>query len=238
VAKAIQFHRITPKFQFCGTWNYPEQFDSFIRYISRSVDVIMPGEARSGIIVTFDDGDRSVYQYAFPILKKYGVRAVVFLIVDYVGRDDLWDVTAIGRRSPHLSWAEITEMQDWGIQFGSHTMTHRNLTKLKADEIIYELAESKRILEQRLGETICLSYPFNRTNKEVVAQAEHVGYKYGFGGSGDSDLLIKKEAVYITDNVRSLSTKIHERPRLLYHYDRIKQQVINYFTITTMLTKG
>jgi peptidoglycan/xylan/chitin deacetylase (PgdA/CDA1 family) len=189
------------------------------------------------MVISFDDGDKSVYQYAFPIMRKYGVRAVVFLVVDYVGRDDSWDMTLTGKRNLHLSWDEIAEMQDWGIRFGSHTMSHRNLTKLKTEEVIYELVESKRILDKRIGDTQCISYPFNRANNEVIIQARRAGYKFGFGGSGGSDLLIKKEAVYITDNVRTLATKIYERPRLLYRYDRIKQQVINYFTITTMLTK-
>jgi peptidoglycan/xylan/chitin deacetylase (PgdA/CDA1 family) len=188
-------------------------------------------------VITFDDGDKSIYRYAFPILKKYGVRAVVFLIVDYIGKDDYWDMALIGGRSPHLSWDEIHEMREWGIEFGSHTMSHRNLTKLPQAEVEYELRESKRTLEQRLGHVDCLSYPFNRANCDVVRQVQRAGYRYGFGGQGQSELLLKKEAVHITDNVRSLSTKIRENPRLVYWYDRVKQQVINYFTITTMLTK-
>lgn len=237
MVKAIQFHRITPEFQFCGTWNYPGQFEKFVSYIRSNAEVILPGEKKDGVVITFDDGDRSVYQYAFPILRKYGVRAVVFLVVDYIGRNDAWDITLPGSRSMHLSWDEILEMQDWGIIFGSHTLTHRNLTGLKSEEINHELAGSKRILEERLGEITSISYPFNRTNREVVLTAERAGYRFGFGGTGESDLLIKKEAVYITDNVRSFATKIHERPRLLYQYDRLKQRAINYFTMTTMLIR-
>lgn len=237
MVKAIQFHRVTPEFQFCGTWNYPGQFEKFIRFICSNIEVTLPGEKPHGAVITFDDGDKSVYQYAFPILRKYGVRAVVFLVVDFIGKDDAWDMTLSGRRSMHLSWDEIREMQDWGIIFGSHTLTHRNLTFLKLDEVIYELATSKQILEEKLGEITCISYPFNRTNREVVSQTQRAGYRYGFGGSGESELLIKKEAIYITDNVRSLATKLRERPRILYQYDRMKQKAINYFTMTTMLMK-
>ncbi len=237
MVKAIQFHRITPKFQFCGTWNYPGQFETFIEFLKNNIKIVLPGDEQNGVVITFDDGDKSIYRYAFPILKKYGIRAVVFLIVDYIGKDDYWDMALIGRRSPHLSWDEIHEMKEWGIEFGSHTMSHRNLTKLSADEVEYELRESKRSLEQRLGDVNCISYPFNRTSSEVVRQVQRAGYGFGFGGQGQSDLLLKKEAVYITDNVRSLNTKILEKPKFIYWYDRVKQQVINYFTITTMLVK-
>jgi peptidoglycan/xylan/chitin deacetylase (PgdA/CDA1 family) len=237
VVKAIQFHRVTPKVQFCGTWNYPEQFEGFVRSIQRDFRVVMPGDEGDGLVITFDDGDMSVYQHAFPILKRYGVKAVVFLIGEYIGKDDLWDITLLGQRSLHLGWSEICEMREWGIEFGSHTMSHRNLTTLNIDEISYELSESKRILEERIGKVRCISYPFNRVNDQIVSLARQSGYQYGFGGSGESDLLIKKEAVYITDTPWSLNVKISECPQLLYRYDRLKQQIINYFTITTMLTK-
>jgi len=237
VVKAIQFHRVTPKVQFCGTWNHPGQFEGFIRSIQRDFRVVLPGDEGDGLVITFDDGDMSVYHHAFPILKRCGVKAVVFLIGEYIGKDDLWDITLLGKRSVHLGWDEICEMKEWGIEFGSHTMNHRNLTTLNMDEISYELSESKRILEDRIGQVRCVSYPFNRVNDQIVSLARQAGYQYGFGGSGQSDLLIKKEAVYITDTPWSLNVKIRERPRLLYRYDRAKQQVINYFTIATMLAK-
>jgi peptidoglycan/xylan/chitin deacetylase (PgdA/CDA1 family) len=237
VVKAIQFHRVTPKVQYCGTWNHPGQFEGFIRSIQRDFRVVLPGEGHDGLVITFDDGDMSVYRYAFPILKRYGVKAIVFLICGYIGKDDRWDITLLGNRSVHLGWDEIYEMKEWGVEFGSHTMNHRNLTKLRTDEIFYELSESKRLLEARIGRIRCISYPFNRVNSQIVSLARRAGYQYGFGGAGQNDLLIKKEAVYITDTPMTLDVKIREHPRVLYRYDRVKQQVINYFTIATMLTK-
>lgn len=238
MVKAIQFHRVTPEVQFCGTWNRPGQFEDFIRSIRPMTDIVMPWDGTSGVVITFDDGDASIYEHAFPILKKYGVRAVVFLVAGYIGRDDLWDLSPLGKRRRHLSWNEIMHMKERGIAFGSHTMSHRNLTRLSVHELDYELRESKRSLERRLGKVDCISYPFNRTNNTVLERVRAAGYRFGFGGPGRDDLLIKKEAVYITDNVRSLRMKITERPPIAYRYERIKQQVINYFTITTMLVKG
>ena len=101
--KALQFHRITPKFQFCGTWNKPGQFEGFLEYLCKNgIETIVPGQKESGIVITFDDGEKSIYDYAFPILKNFGVKAVVFLIGDYNGRKNLWDITLTGRRVQHL----------------------------------------------------------------------------------------------------------------------------------------
>ncbi|MBE0432284.1 polysaccharide deacetylase family protein [candidate division WOR-3 bacterium] len=237
MVKAIQFHKVTPEFQTCGTWNRPEQFERFIELACRTSRVVMPAEGEAGLVITFDDGDESVYRHAFPILKKHGVRAVVFLIAGYIGARDHWDIPVLSERSRHLSWDEIREMKEWGIEFGSHTVSHRNLTRLTRCEIEYELLESKRIIEAAIGPISCISYPFNRVNGDVIREARRAGYTFGFGGSGQSVLAMKKEAVYITDNIASFSVKINERPKILYQYDRIKQRVINYFTITTMLVK-
>lgn len=236
--KALQFHRITPKFQFCGTWNGPKQFEKFLEFLrTHHIQPILPGEKEDGIIITFDDGEKSIYDYAFPILKRFNFKAVVFVIIRYIGRENLWDISLTGERVQHLSWNEIFEMKKWGIEFGSHTITHRNLTQLSVHEIEYELSMSKRILEQNLGECSCVSYPFNRINMNVVRIARSVGYTYGFGGNGCSNFLLKKEAIYITDNLRSFGVKVFETPKWFYKYERIKQKVINYFTIATMVSR-
>jgi|UniRef100_A0A7V3RI92 peptidoglycan/xylan/chitin deacetylase (PgdA/CDA1 family) len=232
--KALQFHRIINKFQFCGTWNYPEQLDRFIRVIyDNGYEIVLPGENKDGLIITFDDGEENLYYYAFPILKKYHCRAIIFLIAGYIGKENTWDISI--PRNRYLSWKQILDMQKYGIVFGSHTMTHRNLTRLGINEIEYEVVESKKYLERYLGEVEMISYPFNRVNEMVLKIVKKAGYKYGFGGDGNGQLCIKKEAIYITDNALSLKIKISEKPVLLYRYELIQQRVINYFTIATML---
>lgn len=237
MVKTLQFHRIVSKVQFCGTWNRPAQFEGFLNFIrTNEIKAVLPGEG-DGIIVTFDDGEKSIYDYAFPILKKYGIKAVIFLIVDYVGKKNLWDMTFPGDRAEHLTWDEILEMKDYGIQFGSHTMRHRNLTRLQREELEYELFESKKIIEKKIGVCDCVSYPFNRLNTDVIQAVAQAGYRFGFGGDGSSNLQLKKEALYITDNTASLGVKIFEKPKYVYKYLRFQQSVINYFTIATMLNR-
>jgi peptidoglycan/xylan/chitin deacetylase (PgdA/CDA1 family) len=202
-----------------------------------SISVGLPGDG-SDIVITFDDGEKTVYEYAFPLLKEYNMKALIFLVVDFVDKQNMWDVSVTGRRVPHLTWSEIMEMHEYGMEFGSHTMTHRNLTRLDEKHIRYELSQSKKIIEDRLGICRCVSYPFNRVNPTVRGMTEQAGYTYGFGGDGSHALLLKKEAVYITDTPRSFGIKISEKPRSWYVYERFVQKVINYFTITTMLMRG
>jgi peptidoglycan/xylan/chitin deacetylase (PgdA/CDA1 family) len=237
VAKALQFHRITPEFQWCGTWNRPDQFRKFLDMLcSDGITVGLPGDG-SDIVITFDDGDKTIYEYAFPLLKEYGMKALVFLVTDFVDKQNVWDVSITGKRAVHLAWDEIREMHSYGIEFGSHTMTHRNLTRLDPAGMRKELAGSKMTIEEKLGLCRCVSYPFNRVDRTVLMMTAQCGYEFGFGGDGSHALLLKKEAVYITDTPRSFGIKISETPRSWYVYERFVQKVINYFTITTMLTR-
>ncbi len=237
MVKALQFHKITPEVQFAGTWNSPGQFERLLRFLIDAGFRIGLPQQDVDLVLCFDDGDRSVYNYAFPVLKDYNIKALVFLVAGYIGRKNYWDIGSFGRYTKHLSWDEILKMHSWGICFGSHTMNHRNLTRLDKYQLEYELVESRMVLEKRLGPVDTISYPFNRVNHKVLDAVKKAGYRYGFGGDGSTRLLIKKEAIYIIDNPYSLSVKVQERPLIFYRYERMKQRIINYFTIATMIKR-
>ncbi len=234
--KALQFHRITPDLQAGGTWNTPGQFAAFLESCRKhGIRFILPGDADDGIVLTFDDADQSLYDHAFPLLQEFSVPAIVFIVAGYIGRESRWDLSLTGRSGKHLGWPEILAMYKSGIRFGAHGLTHRNMTRLNNVELETELVGSKRILEEQLGTVDSISYPFNRCDRRVMTAVKQTGYRWGFGGDGSHDLAIKKEAVYITDTAATLRVKISERPRLWYQYERIKQTIINGFTIATML---
>lgn len=140
-----------------------------IDYLQRRI----PFPARS-FVITFDDGYQSVHRQAFPILQCYGFSATVFLTVGESGkRLDLDSLPSLFNRSM-LTWAEIREMQRCGIEFGAHTLTHPDLTRLPVNRIQVEIVESKAIIENALGAPVpCFAYPYGRYNsstREIVRQ--------------------------------------------------------------------
>lgn len=123
------------------------------------------------IAITIDDGYKDVYTYAFPVLKKYGLFATVFIIIDEVGRP----------QNDRLSWKEIEAMRDSGVVFfGSHALGPEPLVKIKSnEEVKRQISASKRILEEKLGVKINLfSYPegmFNHDIRQLVIDFGYLG---------------------------------------------------------------
>jgi len=118
--------------------------------------------------ITFDDGYRSVYTKAFPVLQRYGMSATVFLTVgDGVTTKQNDRLPSINGRSM-LNWNEIREMQRWGVEFGAHTCTHPDLTLMSPNLVKKEVCASKAIIEDSLGIPVsCFAYPYGRYNHRV-----------------------------------------------------------------------
>ena len=75
-------------------------------------------------MITFDDGYRSVYEEAFPVLERYGMCATVFLTVgEDEGKEPASRLPSLNGH-PMLSWSEIREMNSAAMGVGAHTLTH------------------------------------------------------------------------------------------------------------------
>jgi len=122
------------------------------------------------VVVTFDDGYKDNYIYAYPVLKQYKIPATIFLIANEVQRP----------QGDKLSWSDIEIMQAGGlIAFGSHTLNHAWLPEVTSDNILKnEISESKKYLEDKLGvkvDTFC--YPGGRLNAKIRQMVIDAGYK-------------------------------------------------------------
>lgn len=127
------------------------------------------------VVVTIDDGYKSVYTLAFPVLKEYGFPATLFLYTDFLANG-----------SNQLSWSEIKEMAAMGMEIGSHTLSHANLLNQRTNEcypdyinrINKEIILSKTILEKNTGNPVLsFAYPYGVYSEEIRMLAKKAGYK-------------------------------------------------------------
>jgi peptidoglycan/xylan/chitin deacetylase (PgdA/CDA1 family) len=133
------------------------------------------GLPQKSVLITMDDGYRSVFDIAYPILKKYGFKATLFIYTSFVGVSKM-----------AITWDQLKEMQTNGFTIGSHTIYHSDLTHPKAGEseqehiarLKEELSGSKIIIDRKLGQdTYVLAYPFGYYDQRSIQMAKEAGYK-------------------------------------------------------------
>ena len=133
------------------------------------------------VVLTFGNGYRDFYTDAMDVLTQCGFTATLFLVTSRIRQTPLRVAGA-----DYLTWREVRQLQQAGIQFGSHTVTHPDLRSMKPDQIEYELGRSKEIIEQNLGASVdSFSYPFAfpEEDRNFVRFLEdilqNVGFDYG-----------------------------------------------------------
>ena len=137
------------------------------------------------VILTSDDGYYSIYAYAFPILKKYNYRMTVFLATGLIGNsnDDRhlneFDLGKPGiPERPMLIWPEVAAMAKYGIEFQSHTVSHRKIGDLSSDEEYFELAQSKADIEGHLKRPcVFIAWPFDNYSSSLIPLLPQIGYR-------------------------------------------------------------
>ena len=154
-------------------------------------------------LLTFDDGYASLAEHAYPVLADLGFTATTFLITDYVGKTNTWDVQYTWQRLKHLSWPEIEHWQAREFDFASHSATHQRLTWLDDGVIETELRGSREALTTHLGPEAgrAIAYPFGAVDTRVLRHARSAGYELGFAGvkgSGEA-LQLSRVPVYFWD---------------------------------------
>lgn len=158
---------------------------------------------QKAVVITMDDGYSSAYEIAFPILKKHGFTATLFVYTDFVGAS-----------KSAITWDQLRTMKSAGFEIGSHSLSHCDLTKKKEGEgddayqvrVRKELFLSKRILDEKLDQTtIYLAFPYGEFDERLLAFCDEAGYRLGFsvkqGGNPffSNPLSLKREQILKKD---------------------------------------
>ena len=186
----ITYHKISSKKEFGLTTVSPSIFKQQMQTLSdnkfQAITFKQYKEKhelpQNPVIISFDDSYKSVYENAFPIMKEFNFKGVLFVVSDYLGKKNDWEAYPIQRKHYHANKDEIGEMQKFGFEIGSHCRTHRYLPQLSRAEIEKELQGSKQDLEDTFKtEIITCCYPYGGYNKQVADIAKDLDYKFGTG---------------------------------------------------------
>ncbi len=123
------------------------------------------------VVLTFDDGYANVHEHALPVLVRHGFSATVFVVAGHVGRANDWaqPLHGIGRQTM-LSWNQMKDLVDHGVEIGAHTISHTDLTSLEPEAIEREIVGSVEEINSQLSEPVeTFAYPFGSFSDEVVA---------------------------------------------------------------------
>ena len=148
----------------------PADLEAQLQYITNNgysaiwfEDLPKLGSYSKPVILTFDDGYRDNYTLLFPLLKKYNVKATIFIFPNNIGTNKNF-----------LTWDMVKEMSDSGlVSFQSHTMSHSQLDQLSEEKQQWELAESQRIITAKTGKQCCvLCFPSGKYNSTTLKLAQ------------------------------------------------------------------
>lgn len=151
------------------------------------LDTLLSGNADSGIAITFDDGMKSVFANALPILKDFRAPAHMFLTTGEIGvrgiRPGYSNIPSIEM----LDWNEVEALHMAGVHMECHTHTHPDMRNLNADQMIEECAKADQIILSRLGRS-----------------PEYFAYPYGYSNAMARDLVRVRYSASLTTDMKKL----------------------------------
>ena len=178
----LLYHHVHPDPPSLNYWIDTENFEDQMRILSDlGHHTVTPTQLRQAIlkglqlplkpvIITFDDGNEDNYEYAFPIMQKFGFIGTAYIVANRLGADGF------------LSTEQLKEMAAAGWEIGSHSMTHADLADATATKLREELLDSRLRLEREIGvEVRSFSYPFGSFVSTLGSKVENYGYRTAMG---------------------------------------------------------
>jgi peptidoglycan/xylan/chitin deacetylase (PgdA/CDA1 family) len=248
--QVLVYHKIDFQREIGITFVNPHKFQQQVEFFRRqsfelvTLNELYPSGNQRGIALTFDDGYEDIYQYAYPILAQYGLKATIFLISGFIGKQNRWDVNLGGIRFRHLNREQIRELVKAGWEMGSHTVSHCCLVGLPREKISLELKQSKQTIEDLTGQAVhFLAAPFGKVNRHILDLAQEIGYAgvcgffpFRYIKNRIPPGFIPRLAVYATNSLGALKNKLDQGWR--FRLEVSKQNVINFCANGTILVSS
>ena len=149
----------------------PERFEAYLRWLKEAGFVTISLHdlilhltigyplPEKPLIITFDDGYEDNYTNAFPLLQKYGFTATFFLITSFLDQG----------RPEYLSWDQVIELHQAGMEFGAHSYDHPDLRGKSVDYLVWESLGPRQAIEARIGEPVrFFAYPSGKYDQQVI----------------------------------------------------------------------
>ena len=191
------------------------------------------------VILTFDDGYADNYEGAFLPLTEHNLKATWFIATDCIGKYSHW----MGSPSPQtqmLTVEQLLQMEKAGMEIGSHTCSHPDLTTLSYQQQLDEMTKSKQILESIIhGKISSFAYPYGRYNTDSIEAAKDADYQLactvrpGWFGSEMNPLLVRRITIFANDSVSTLARKlifadndVSWKKMASYYYKRFNDKLI------------
>lgn len=138
------------------------------------------------VVLTFDDGYKDTYTIVFPLMKKYGLHATVFVNPGDIGQ--------------RLTWQELKEMKDGGMTIASHGFLHFEMAQMPREAMFNNFKNAQEALKRNLDiDNTWFCYPYGSYDEEVIKAAQKNGIKMasimlpsGWVHQGDNPLALKR----------------------------------------------
>lgn len=204
----------------------PERFTEQMAWIAEarhpvSLDTLLAdldGKAElpdTAVAVTFDDGFASTFEYAMPVLARYGIPATMFIVADRIGGDNDWMHRRGMPQRALMDAGQIREMHAANITIGSHTLTHPRLPECVPAEMSREIADSKARLEDILSHPVQhFAYPHGLYNNAAHRIVEQAGYlsacstRSGFNNKETDRYELRRIEIFGSDRLWNLKQKM------------------------------
>ena len=192
----ILYHRIgTPPSGVRNprSWVSLKRFAWQMRYLAkRGYQTITPGQLAAhyrgekeagprSVLITFDDGSRSCYTRAYPVMRPLGFTATVYIVGDHIGGRADWDKNPPHSEEELLSLEEMEDLIQGGWEMGAHSMRHSRFTELPLEEVDREIRSSKAHLDKILSTSVrSFCYPYGSYAPPHAQIVHSAGFEIGF----------------------------------------------------------